>query len=111
MKIEKVHNGRRYTLSNDGLKTNDKVYPIANGRCLGKDEWILHGFDFKECTSSFPDEPHTIIDLENSTYKPEQIRTNFGYGPIEKYYKIIKVEKQIVENPDARFISHKWVEI
>lgn len=111
MKVEKVHEGIRYTLSNEGLSTNDKVFPIANGRCFGKDEWILHGFNFDEYWSGFPNKPHTIIDLEYSNNKTEQIRTTNGFGSIEKYYKIIKMEKQIPERPDARFKTYKWVEI
>ena len=29
MKIEKVHSGIRYTLSNEGLRVGDRVFPIA----------------------------------------------------------------------------------
>lgn len=94
MEIEHYHNHLRYRLSNDNLKVGDKVYPIANGRCLDGGGWILHDFDF---SSGFPDEPHTILDLNHSDYKPYQIRTDHGYGPIEIYYKILKVEKKIVE--------------
>jgi hypothetical protein len=111
MNIEKVLNGRRYTLSNDNLQVNDKVYPVANGRCFGKDEWILHGFDFKEHSSGFLNDPHTIIDLNHSNYKPYQVRTSHGYGPIETYYKVIKVEKHVEKDPNARFISYEWIEI
>lgn len=110
MKVEKVHNGIRYTLSNENLAVNDKVYPIANGRCLDDGEWILHGFDFRDFCSGFPDEPHTILDLNYSKYKPEQVRTDMGYSPIECYYKIIKMEKQ-VEYMTGIFKSYKWVEI
>jgi hypothetical protein len=107
MKVETVHDGIRYTLSNDGLETNDRVYPIASGRCIDKDGWILHGFDF----SILSDGPHTIIELEYSNYKPEQVRTNYGYGPIEKYYKIIKMEEKVEERPESRFKTYKWVEV
>lgn len=111
MKIEKIHEGFRYTLSNEGLNTNDKVFPVANGRCIDKDGWILHGFDFGEYCSGFPNRPHTIIDLKYSNYKPEQIRTTHGFGPIEMYYKIVKLEKKIDSNPDSIFKTFKWVEI
>jgi len=110
MTTEKVYNGIRYTLSNEGLKEGDKVYPIARGRCLDDGGWILHDFDFKEYSSGFPDEPHTIIDLNHSGYKPYQVRTDFGYGPIEKYYKVVKKEVQVEQNPNAMFKSYIWVE-
>lgn len=111
MKVEIVKDGIRYTLSNEGLQTNDKVFPIAEGRCIGKDDWILHGFNFSEYSSGFPNRPHTIINLEYSNYKPEQVRTTYGYGPIETYYKIIKIEKQIDWMSGTIFRSKKWVEI
>jgi hypothetical protein len=97
MVIEHYHNKLRYTLSNDNLKVGDLVYPIAEGRCLDDGGWILHNFDFRDFCSGFPDEPHTILNLNYSTYKPEEVRTSHGFGPIEMYYKIIKVEERIVE--------------
>jgi hypothetical protein len=41
MNIEHVHEGIRYTLTNDGLQQGDKVYPIAWGRCLDGGGWIF----------------------------------------------------------------------
>jgi hypothetical protein len=110
MNIEKVYNGIRYTLSNDNLETGDKVYSIGNGRCLDDGGWILHNLDFRDFTSGFPDEPHTIKNLNYSDYKPSQVQTDFGYSPIECYYKIIKKEHQIKEDTKI-FASYKWVEI
>lgn len=121
MLIEKVWEGIRYTLSNDNLKVNDEVFPIANGRCTDDGGWILHEIEF-ECRhfkdfvpSGFPDEPHTILDLKHSDYKPYQIRTDQGYGPIEKYYKIVKKEKQEKEYREIGGLKmttkNEWVEI
>jgi hypothetical protein len=110
MKIEKVHNGIRYTLSNENLAVGDKVYPIAWGRCLDGGDWIFHELNFNNACSGFPDEPHTILDLHYSDYKPEQIRTDMGYSPIECYYKIIKMEKH-EEYMTGRWKSYRWVEI
>ena len=110
MKVEHMHEGVRYTLSNENLKVKDKVYPIAWGRCLDDGSWILHKLDFNECCSGFPDDPHTILDLNYSKSKPEQVRTDFGYSPIECYYKIIKAEIQIKEN-GKRFSRSVWTEI
>lgn len=97
MKIEHYHDGLRYTLSNENLKVGDKVFPIANGRCLDDGGWILHDFDFREFCSGFPNEPHTIQNLNYSDIKSYQIKTDHGFGPIEIYYKILKIEQKIVE--------------
>ena len=59
--------------------------------------------------TGFPDEPHTIINLNYSENKHEQVRTDHGFGPIESYYKIIKIEKQI-EIISLPFSRLEWVE-
>lgn len=111
MEIEKVYDGIRYTLSNEDLKTNDKVYPIASGRCINKDEWILHSISFDPAFTGFPEEPHIILELNYSKLKYEEVRTNYGYSPKNCYYKIIKAEKKIICNEDALFKNYKWVEV
>jgi len=115
MNVECVIDGIRYTLSNDNLKVGDKVFPIASGRINDKNEFILHYLEFDKYhytkfKTDFPEEPHILLDLNHSDYKPYQVRTNLGYGPIEKYYKIIKKEHQIKQN-DGMFTRYKWVEI
>lgn len=114
MKIENVCNGIRYTLTNDGLEVNDEVFPIGNGRCLDDGSWILHYLEFDkyhytDFETDYPHTPHIILDLNHSDYKPHQIRTNHGYGPIESYYKIIKKERQ-VEKGSGVLKSHEWEE-
>ncbi|MFW5847494.1 MAG: hypothetical protein ACOCVF_01055 [bacterium] len=110
MEIEKYLNGKfRYLLSNENLKEGDKVYPIANGRCRDDGSWILHGFNFEESLSGFPDNPHTIINLKYSDYKPYEVKTDKGYSPIECYYKIIKVEEKIlIEKSLGKMIFTDW---
>jgi hypothetical protein len=110
MQIEKVHKEIRYTLSNENLKVGDEVYPIANGRCLDNGGWILHDLDFRNFTSGFPNEPHTILNLKYSDYKPYQVRTDFGFSPIERYFKVIKMEHQ-VKVGKGMFVRSEWVEI
>ena len=118
MKVEKVLNGIRYTLSNQNLQVGDKVYPIARGRCLDNGGWILHEIEFESKyveglnTSGFPDEPHTILDLKHSKdYKPYEVRTDMGYSPIECYFKIIKKEKQEkIDKSTKNFIQLKNME-
>jgi len=110
MKIEKVHNNVRYTLSNKKLKISDKVFPIGKGRVVDNNTWVLHDLDFT--ISEFPKEPHTILDLNNSMAKPYEIKTDYGYGPIESYYKIVKIEKQIEKiNKLKKLVSFEWIEI
>jgi len=114
MKVEKIYNNIRYTLSNENLKEGDEVYPIANGRCLDNGEWILHDLDFRDFMSGFPDEPHIILDLnyDNGRQgKAYQVKTDKGYSPIECYYKIIKMEEQIVVKKNMFGNSYEWVEI
>lgn len=114
MKIEKVHDGIRYTFSNENLKVNDEVFPIAHGRCLDDGGWILHGLDFRDFMSGFPNEPHIIIDLnyDNGRQgKPYQVRTNNGYSPIECYYKIIKMEQHVKVMDHMFGGSYEWVEM
>ena len=97
MKIERYHEGIRYTLSNDDLKVGDKVYPIGNGRCLDDGGWILHNLDYRDFMSGFPEEPHTMLDLNydnGKQGKAYETRTDHGYGPKESYYKIVKKEKR-----------------
>lgn len=111
MLVEKVHNGIRYTLSNENLKVGDKVYPIASGRCLDNGGWILHDFDFSDFMSGFPDEPHIIENLKYSTYKPYQTKTDRGFSPKECYYKIIKMEEKIVISKSMFGDFKGWVEV
>lgn len=110
MEIEKVFEGIRYTLSNDNLRKGDKVFPIARGRIVNDKKFILGELDYREIISGFPNEPHTIINLKHSDYKPYQVQTDHGYSPIESYYKIIKKEKQ-VKKGDYMFAGWEWIEI
>ena len=115
MKIEKVHNKIRYTLSNENLKVSDEVFPIARGRCLDDDDgWILHDLDFRDFMSGFPDDPHIIMDLNydnGKQGKAYQVRTDNGYSPIECYYKIVKIEEKIKVKENIFGGSYQWVEI
>lgn len=110
MKVERVHGGIRYTLTNVGLRVNDEVYPIARGRCLDDKGWILHDFDWDEYRSGFLNKPHIILDLKYSETKPYEVRTDHGFGPKEMYFKIIKKEEQ-VERKGSLFGSYEWIEI
>ena len=42
--------------------------------------------------SGWKSEPHTILDLHHSDYKPYEVHTDHGYGPVESYFKILYVE-------------------
>ena len=106
MVVEKVHKGIRYTLSNDGLKTGDSVFPIARGRATDKG-WILSDFRYEDYSTGFPEMPHTIVELYHSKYRPYEVKTNYGFGVKEMYYKVVKKEHQ-VEYQSGIFKSYKW---
>lgn len=111
MKIEHVFNKIRYTLTNENLNVGDKVYPITRGRCLDDGGWILHNLDYRDFISGFPNEPHTLLDLNYSKSKPYQVRTDMGYSPIECYYKIIKKEQNKLVKEHIFGSSYEWTEI
>ena len=107
MKIEKFLDNYRYILTNEKLKNGDRVYPIVNGRVQEDGTFIIHGIEFESRyveglnNSGFPNEPHTIEDTKHSDYKPYQVRTDHGYGPIETYFKIDKIEKRCVTKRES----------
>ena len=114
MKVEKVHNKVRYTLSNENLNVGDEVFPIAWGRCLPDCGWILHNFDFRDFMSGFPDEPNIIKDLNYDSGvngKKTHIRTDKGYSHRDCYFKIVKVEERIKVKETAFGGSYEWVEV
>lgn len=93
MKTKYVYENVEYTFSNENLKVGDKVFPISRGK-VTDDKFEHWEFDFRDFMCGFPDEPHIILDLHHSNYKPYQSRTDHGYSPIECYFKII--EKKIL---------------
>jgi hypothetical protein len=114
MNIEHVFDKVRYTLTNECLKVGDKVYPIARGRCLDDDGWVLHDLDYRDFMSGFPYEPHTIEDLNydnGKQGKAYQVRTDMGFSPIECYYKIIKKEQKKLVKEHIFGGSYEWAEI
>jgi hypothetical protein len=108
MKIVKHLEGIKYTLSNESLQKGDAVFPILRGEVRGNNEFIIEFIDFR--SSGFPDNPHTIKSLEYSDYKPYEISTDMGYGPKEKYFKIIKREHR-VKDKNVKFSHPEWREI
>ena len=122
MFVEKIltKNGERYRylLSNDNLKVEDKVFPIGKGRVNGNN-FHFYEFDWNKYSSSFPDDPHTIINLHylsggKSFYKPYEVQTDKGWSPAESYFKILKKEKyinKIRETEHFTFDESYWEEI
>lgn len=76
------------TFSNEDLKFGDKVFPIANG-IVKENVFVFEEFDFSDYMCGYPDEPHIILNLNHSSYKPYEVKTSHGYGPKEIYFKII----------------------
>lgn len=81
-------NGEFHLLTNEGLSVGDKVFPIVHGWNDGK-IWYLTDIDYSLVCSGWPTEPHTLLNLNHSDDKSYQVRTDHGYGPIEKYFKLI----------------------
>jgi hypothetical protein len=87
-----------YVFSNEGLQVGDQVFPIVDGQLIGG-EWCLTGLrlrsgmqsDEKEYCTGFPNDPHTILNLSHSDDRSHEVRTNHGYGPVEGYFKLVKV--------------------
>jgi hypothetical protein len=92
MNVEKVHGNFRYTLTNKCLAVGDEVFPIAWGK-TENGLFLFHELDYSFCSSGFPDDPHIIKDLNHSDYKPYEIHTNKGYGPVETYFRIMTKEE------------------
>lgn len=93
MTVTHEHEGNVYLFSNEDLKGGDPVFPISNGRSDYETGTYIHReFDFSDCMCGFPNAPHTLIDLEYSINdKAYEVRTSHGYGPKEKYFKIISI--------------------
>jgi hypothetical protein len=91
MQTSYKYNGKKYTLTNEELSVGDKVYSISWGH-IEDDKYFHEKFDFRNVVSGWKSDPHTIVDLHYSDYKPSEVHTNHGYGPKEGYFKIIKVE-------------------
>jgi len=88
MIIQHTYRGIDYILTNENLKEGDKVFPISRGRSYG-DTHIHYEYDFRDFMCGFPNEPHTIVNIKYSTYKPYEVNTDHGFGPREMYYKIV----------------------
>jgi len=90
MIVSHVHENKCYVFSNDDLEVGDKVFPISNGLTIdGK--YTHKEFDYRDFMCGFPDGPHIIKNLHYSDYKPYEIYTSHGFGPVEKYFKIISI--------------------
>lgn len=115
MTVEKMYESIRYTLTNEDLIVGDKVFPIARGRVKEDNSFILHELDYRGFMSDFPEEPHTLLDLKHSDYKPYEVRTSHGYSPRECYYKVVKKERKVVDYKESNGLKLKtrdeWVEI
>lgn len=83
-----------FVLSNENLQVGDEVFPIY---------WpAFEEFEFADYCSGWPNEPHKILELKRSDYKPYETSTSHGYGPQEIYFKIVdmvdKVDRTVKPN-------------
>jgi hypothetical protein len=89
-----IYEGTEYTLSNENLVVGDMVFPISRGRTI--DNVHVHEeFDFRDFMSGFPDDPHTIknMDYSKGQNKTYEVHTSHGWSPKECYFKIISTNK------------------
>lgn len=85
MKICIFRDGRPYFFTNENLKVGDRVWPLLTGYTpLG--QFYATGI---EPDRFLPAEAHTIQDLNHSETKGYEVRTDYGYGPVECYFKLI----------------------
>ncbi len=81
-------NGKEVTLTNEGLKDGDKVFPISYGSTATK-KYVHRQFDFRDFMSGWPNEPHTIQEFYMDD-EVRYVRTDCGYSPEECYFKIVE---------------------
>jgi hypothetical protein len=96
MKVTHKYNGKVYILTNENLQNGDKVYPISSGKSNSKKFTYEHwGFDWRNFMCGWISEPHTLLDIHYSNYKPYEVHTDHGFGPVEHYFKIIQCSQVI----------------
>lgn len=100
MKVEHYIGDYRYLLSNENLQIGDKVFSLIGGRFVDG-EMHYHNIHFPE---NFED-PSTITSISK-----EYIYTNRGYGHPPRYFKIVKVERQ-VKDDSGRFVRWNWEDV
>lgn len=93
MIVKHQHNGFEYEFSNSGeLSVGDLVFPISMGLTTGG-QYYHHEFDFRDFMCGFPDDPHMVRDPHHSSNKTHEVHTSHGFGPREKYFRIIQQTK------------------
>ena len=94
MIVSHKYKNKLYVLSNDDLNIGDETFPISLGIIDDMRKTYNHkSFQFGETLTGFPYLPHIIANLHYSNVKSYEIQTNRGYGPIEKYFKVISVNE------------------
>lgn len=100
------YEGKRYTLSNENLQINDKVFPLLTGRVREDGSFVINNIEWEEILSGFPHNPHIIKEFDHSNLKMEEVKTDKGYSPREVYFKIVRIEKKVLkETPSKNRIS------
>lgn len=100
MKVEHFIGDFRYLLTNENLQVGDEVFSLIGGRFVDG-EMHYHGIHFPE---DFED-PATIEKITK-----EYIYTNHGYSHPPRYFKIIKIEQQVLVE-SGKFKSWEWIDI
>lgn len=90
-----------YVFSNEGIVVGDETFTITDNQLIDG-ECTLTGLrlrsgmrsDEREYCTGFPNDPHIIQNLKHSDYRSHEVKTNHGYGPVESYFKVVKVIKR-----------------
>lgn len=89
--------GFTYVFDNAGIQAGDKVYPVNHW--IIKDGVVFHTeLIDKEMFGYLIQDPHTIVNLHYSNYKPYEVETTHGFSPVEAYFKLI--EKIPIKQPE-----------
>lgn len=100
MKVEHYIGKYRYLLTNENLQVGDKVFSLIGGRYVNG-EMYYHAIHFPEDFES----PSTVEKITK-----EYVYTNDGYSHPLRYFKIIKIERQ-VEDDSGLFVKWEWVDV
>ena len=74
------------------IHEGDKVLSLLNGHFedVANDPFGSNvDWDYPEFLDYYPNEMHTILDMNHSDYEPYRIRTDHGYGSSGRYVKIL----------------------
>jgi hypothetical protein len=70
------------------VQVGDKTFPFVRGGVHGQEN-NSSTWSVDPLLCGWPNEPHTIEDLNHSDYEPYRIRTDKGFGHTNEYVKVL----------------------